>query len=235
MASPSLLAFGCGLLLLPLFLQPDPTFTPATGAAASAAAAPNRYVGVKVCKNCHNTAENGDAFGHWEKSPHAKAFETLASAEAKEAGKKLGVDDPQKSEKCLKCHVTAYGVDAAEIKRGFKAEDGVQCETCHGPGENHFKTRFKESQSGGTPTPVTAEEIHAGRDIKLCAKCHNEESPTYKPFCLKERMEKIEHLDPRKKRTPEQLEKLRATCAPDCPKCSKKDGDKKEAAKDGGK
>jgi len=236
MAPSSLIAFACGLLLLPLCLRPE-AIPP-----AAAAAAPNRYVGASVCKNCHNGADKGNAFDHWASTEHAKAYETLATPKAKEVGKKLGVDDPQKSEKCLKCHVTAYGVDAKEIKRGFAVENGVQCETCHGPGENHFKIRFKESQTGGTPAPVTAEEIHAKRDLALCTKCHNQDSPTYKPFCLKERMEKIEHLDPRKKRSEEELKKLRATCSPDCEKCGEKKegaGDKagkdKEAGKDHGK
>ena len=66
---------------------------------------------------------------------------------------------------------------------------------------------------------MTPGEIQVGRSVDLCKKCHNEESPSYKPFCLKERMEKIEHLDPRKKRSDEELKKLRATCAPDCKVC----------------
>ncbi|MEZ5962393.1 MAG: cytochrome c family protein [Planctomycetota bacterium] len=222
MASSSLLAIGCGLFLLPIFFVP-----PGPGAAAPVpeAAAANRFIGAKACKNCHDGAEKGNMFDHWSKTPHAKAYETLASDKAKEVGKKHGVDDPQKSDKCVQCHVTAFGVDAKEIKRGFKTEDGVQCESCHGPGENHAKLRLKESQTGGTPAPVSAEEIETGRDAKHCQKCHNEKSPTYKPFCLKERMEVIEHLDPRKKRSEEELKKLRATCYPECPKCSEKKSD----------
>ena len=202
------------------------------------AAAPNRYVGAKVCKNCHDGVDKGDIFTKWEKSAHAKAFATLATDAAKAAGKKLGVDEPQKSDQCLKCHVTAFGVDAKEIKRGFTMEDGVQCESCHGPGENHFKTRFKESQSSGAPAPITADEIKSGRDVKQCTGCHNQDSPTYKVFCLKERMLVIEHLDPRVARSKEQLEKLRATCTPDCEKaCDKKEdggdaGQKKDKGSD---
>ena len=57
---------------------------------------------------CHKKAETGDQFGIWSAGPHAKAFATLGTAEAKAAGAKVGVDDPQKSGKCLKCHSTAY-------------------------------------------------------------------------------------------------------------------------------
>lgn len=224
----SILAISLGFAVVPVAA----TFHPANpGDPPAAQDKVNRYIGAKACKNCHSGAEKGEAYDKWAKTEHAKAYETLGSDKAKEVAKKLGVEDPQKSEKCLKCHETAYGVPAAEIKRGFKAEDGVQCESCHGPGENHFKVRFAESQKGGTPAPVGEGEIQKGRTMDLCKKCHNTESPTYKEFCLKERMEKIEHLDPRQKRTEEQIKKLRETCFPECPKCSKKDGEKKEEGK----
>jgi hypothetical protein len=220
----SIVSIGCGLLLLPLLSSPrDAATVPAGG----------RYIGAAMCKNCHNGADKGNAYDHWAQTPHAKAWENLASDKAKEAGKKLGVDDPQKSDKCLKCHTTAFGVDKKDIKASFKVENGVQCETCHGPGEDHQKKRFAEAMKQGTPpSPITADEIHAGRTPELCKKCHNEESPTYKPFCLKERMEKIEHLDPRKKRSDEELKKLRDTCAPDCKICKAGGGDKKDEKKD---
>ena len=211
----SVLAIACGFVVLPfasLFAtEQDPAAAPAKA---------NRYIGAKACKNCHAGAEKGEMFEKWTKEPHSKAWEVLGTPKAKEVGAKLGIADPQKSPDCLKCHVTAYGAPEAEIKKGFKIEDGVQCESCHGPGEAHFKLRFAESQKGGAAAPVTPEEIRTGRDVATCQKCHNEKSPTYKPFCLKERMEKIEHLDPRKKRTEEELKKLRETCYPGCPKCA---------------
>ncbi|HEX5054791.1 MAG TPA: cytochrome c family protein [Planctomycetota bacterium] len=200
----------CGLLLLPLLTSslPGPdTPLPKGG----------RYIGAAMCKSCHEGAAKGDQYEHWSKTEHAKAYENLGTDKAKEVGKKHGVDDPQKSEKCLECHVTAYGLDKKEIKGSFKMELGVQCESCHGPGEEHQKKRFAEAmKKDAAPSPITAEEIHAERSMNTCGKCHNEKSPTYKPFCLKERMEKIEHLDPRKKRTDEELAKLRATDDPNC-------------------
>jgi hypothetical protein len=45
-------------------------------------------------------------------------------------------------------------------------------------------------------------------------------------------MEKIEHLDPRKKRSEEDLKKLRSTCFAECTKCATA---KKDAPKEGGK
>jgi hypothetical protein len=202
---------GLGLLLLASMALSHPQDPKAAG---------GRYVGAETCKNCHNGKDKGDMFDHWSQTPHANAFKTLAGAKAKQVAKELGIDDPQKSQKCLKCHVTAYGVDAKLIKASFKAEHGVQCESCHGPGENHQKKRMKEAmQKGAEPSPIDAAEVTSLRSPEACTKCHNQESPTYKPFCLVERMTKIEHLDPRKNRSEDDLKKLRATCAPDCEIC----------------
>ena len=223
----SVLAIACGFAFLPfastLTSDQDP---------AAAPAKVNRYIGAKQCQNCHKGAAKGDPYDHWTKGPHAKAWATLATAKAKEVGAKLGIADPQTSPKCLECHVTAYGAPAAEFKPTFKMADGVQCESCHGPGEAHFKLRFAESQKGGAAAPVTEAEILVKRDAATCKKCHNDKSPSYKPFCLVERMEKIEHLDPRKTRSEEDLKKLRSTCHAECVKCAT---EKKDAPKDAGK
>ncbi|MBM4061396.1 MAG: hypothetical protein FJ265_09935 [Planctomycetes bacterium] len=215
----SVLSLGAGLLFLPVGSTSEPdTALPKGG----------KYIGAQVCKSCHAGAEKGDAHGIWSKSPHAKAFETLASDKAKEIAKKAGIEDAQKSEKCLKCHVTAYGLTEKEIKKGFKPELGVQCESCHGPGETHQKTRMAEAmKKDAAPSPVTEAEIKSGRSADLCKTCHNPESPTFKPpFCIKESMAKIEHLDPRQKRSEEDIKKLREGCAPDCEKCK---AEKKDA------
>lgn len=215
----SLASVGAGLVLLPFLFQPS-------SETANTLEGP-KYIGAKACKNCHNGAAKGDAYGIWEKSQHAKAFETLGTDKAKAIAKEKGIADPQKDDKCLKCHVTALGVPADGIKKGFKIEDGVQCESCHGPGEDHYKARMKDSMKPGS-VPLGANEIKdAGRSMELCGTCHNPESPTYKPFCLKERMAKIEHLNPAKKRTEEELKKLRDIDSPDCPVHKDEGKDKK--------
>jgi len=221
----TLISVGCGFALLPML-----THAPQDPAAQKI----NHYIGASMCKSCHNDAAKGGTYDHWAKTKHAKAFETLATPAAKAIGKKLGIADPQKSENCLKCHVTAYGLDAKELGAKFKPADGVQCESCHGPGEAHKTKRFNEAmKEGKAASPITADEIRVSRSIDTCNKCHNEESPSYKPFCLAERMKDIEHLDPRKKRSDEDLAKLRATDAPDCKsaKGAKKEGEEKKDEK----
>jgi len=191
-------SFGLGLVVAGLMIV--------NGVAAERDA--TLYVGLKSCAMCHKKADGGDQFGKWQTSPHAKAYEMLASPEAKEAGAKVGVADPQKSGKCLKCHSTAYNfseeikTDAAKVL----PEDGVSCESCHGPGKNYKAKAIMEDQKksieGGMIHPATTS----------CTLCHNDQSPSWKAdryttkdgkkvgFDVEQAYEKIKHPDPKVKK-----------------------------------
>jgi Cytochrome c554 and c-prime len=166
----------------------------------------NHYIGAAQCKNCHNAKETGDQFGVWQKQKHSQAHATLATDKAKESGKTKGVAEPQKSEKCLKCHVTAFDRPKAELNNKFDVTMGVQCETCHGPGENHRRARMvaaAEADAKAKPgyTKIPDDEIVKSPDQKVCTSCHNEESPNYKPFDFAKFSAEIRHLNPQKPRT----------------------------------
>ena len=211
--------------LLPLFFLTSPETTPPDG--EPGAAARNRYIGATACKNCHQSDAKGSQYEHWKKSKHANAWEVLGTAEAKKVGAEHGVDDPQKSDKCLVCHVTGHGATRREKMRNFgkTLKLGVQCESCHGPGEKHQKTRFKLASSGEADTDayveIPADELIVNPQPKSCLECHDKDkSPTFKPFCFKLRNEEILHLDPRKKRTEEELKALKCQCDPcECEQC----------------
>jgi len=195
---------------------------PRTGHGSSAGSEPrsvaeNKYIGADKCKNCHGAAESGDQYGAWKSSLHAKAFETLAGEESKKLCAEKGIADAQKADECVSCHVTAFGVPDAQIKKGFDRAHGIQCEVCHGPGDNHMKARFAAAAKGDAPAgyvQVPADEIVAVPTQDVCVKCHNEKSPSYKPFCFHEFNAKIRHLNPKKPRTAVDIGK----CA--CPKCA---------------
>ncbi len=179
--------------------------------------AENKYIGADKCKSCHSSAESGDQFGHWKAMKHAMAFETLASEEAKKAGAERGIADPQKSDECVQCHVTAFGVPEEQIKKGFDRAHGVQCESCHGPGEQHLKARFAAAaKSAGSKdyVQVPEDEIVLVPKQEVCLACHNDKSPSYKAFCYHEFNARIRHLNPKKPRTEVDI----GDCA--CPKCA---------------
>lgn len=160
------------------------------GGYSNALAFDHEFIGAKKCSMCHKTPKQGEQFPLWEASAHAKAFETLGTPEAKEAGAKLGVDNPQTSGKCLKCHSTAYGFSESVVSAAIPVEEGVSCESCHGPGKDYMKMSVMKDR---------ALAIAAGLEIgdeSTCVKCHNAESPTFKGFDYASHWDKIKHPVP---------------------------------------
>jgi len=152
------------------------------------------FVGARKCLTCHNTAKSGYQYKIWKESRHAQAYQTLATDKAKEYGKARGVDDPQKADACLKCHVTGYTAPASLKTEKYSIEDGVSCESCHGAGGDYWKketmTAIRQKKLDGKTVGLTIP------DEALCRTCHNPESPGYKEFTFSEYHAKIVHKIP---------------------------------------
>ena len=104
----------------------------------------NRYVGVETCSGCH-AAEVAD----WEQSHHANAFNRLLQKQ-----KHYQPD-------CVTCHTTGFGYPTGfRIGKDVKRLTNVQCEVCHGPGEQHAR-RPEVRNIRRTPSP------------DLCQRCHD--------------------------------------------------------------
>lgn len=164
----------------------------AAGASLAADATAHKYVGAEKCKMCHNAPAKGAQFTKWAASPHAGAWQTLASDEAKKVAAAKGIADPQKADACLECHVTAHGVAQERLTEKYKASDGVSCESCHGPGGDYWKMEIMKDR---------ARSIAAGMivpDENTCKGCHNPESPTFKGFDFAQALQKVAHPNPQK-------------------------------------
>jgi len=156
-------------------------------AAEEKKAAKFKYVGLTACKACHSNAKiGGTEYTKYEKDPHKNAYKTLLNEESKKIAKEKGIADPTKSEKCMKCHATAWNKKDLQGEK-FSYEEGVTCETCHGAGEKYkampIMKDHKKAMENGLIMP----------DEKLCKQCHNQESPTYKPFDFAKKWKIIEH------------------------------------------
>lgn len=164
------------------------------GSGAANAGEVYEYTGVKKCKICHKKPETGDQFGIWEKSPHAKAYESLASAEAKAEAAKLGIENPQTAPECLKCHATAFAV-MADTTAKITVEEGVSCESCHGPGSGYQKKATMEGITAGAIDPASVGLVIP--DAKTCTRCHTPEgNPFYKEFDFAKFSAQIAHPIP---------------------------------------
>ena len=147
----------------------------------------SKLVSEKACAACHGV-KLGDQAGIWAKGPHANAFKALASDKAKEAAKAAGVEDAQQSGKCLKCHSTAYGFTETKASAELAVEDGVTCQSCHGPAKDY---KLKHSKD------LAAAKATLGLIVptaETCQKCHNKENPTQKAeFDFAQAKAKIAH------------------------------------------
>lgn len=175
---------------------------------SSAFAQESTYVGNSQCKICHNKKDEGEQWNKWKAELHAKAFELLSTPESEAVAKKLGLSKPAaESPECLRCHVTSYDAATQKVAEKIKMEDGVQCESCHGPSSLHIAEgkKFKSGDKTADPKKLA---VHP--DEAACKKCHNEESPTWKAdrykledgtptgFDFKQAWAKIEHKKPAK-------------------------------------
>lgn len=158
-----------------------------TAATAAETKAKNKYVGLASCKGCHSNAKiGGEEYTAYDKDPHKNAYKTLLGEGSKKIAKEKGIADPTKSEKCMKCHVTAWNKKDLQGEK-FSYKEGVTCEACHGAGDKYKAMNImkdhKKAVENGLVVP----------DEKVCKTCHNQESPTYKPFDFAKKWKMIEH------------------------------------------
>lgn len=153
----------------------------------------HQYVGVAKCKSCHKKELMGDQYGAWKSDVHARAFETLESEKAAKIATQKGIDGPpSKAPECLRCHVTAFEAEASAIKHPIEQKDGVQCESCHGPGSGYRSKKVMADHEKS----IAKGMWEPGKNAEICTACHNAESPTAAPFDFAAAKEKIAHPIP---------------------------------------
>ncbi|GAB4299101.1 MAG: hypothetical protein Kow0098_25250 [Ignavibacteriaceae bacterium] len=153
------------------------------------------YIGTEACGMCHKSEKQGQQLSIWKNSKHAQAYNTLKTEKADEIAKNAGYETPAaETEACLKCHVSGYNVDPSLLGKKFKIEDGVQCETCHGPGSEYKSMKIMKSREESIANGLI---VHENLE-DFCTNCHNNESPTFVEFNFAEQWEKIKHPVPEK-------------------------------------
>lgn len=133
------------------------------------------YVGVKKCKGCHKGEKKGKVFEIWSSKKHAKAFESIKAK------------GEEKNEKCLGCHTTAFNKGGYKIGDPNAADfEGVQCESCHGPGSVYKKMKFMKDRN------LALQNGLIDINEKTCAGCHDGSEHTGK-FNYEEALKQINH------------------------------------------
>jgi hypothetical protein len=167
---------------------------------------PAKLISVNRCVMCHKKDSTGNQHAKWSAMGHAKAYETLGTDEAKAVAAKLGIDDPQQSGQCLKCHSTAYWFSETRQTEVVALENGVSCQSCHGPGADYRKKSVMESLEDSIANGM----VYPAKE-KSCTLCHNDTGPTWDPerytlpsgekvgFDVEQAYQKIKHENPAKK------------------------------------
>lgn len=153
-----------------------------------------KYVGVTTCVGaCHKTDAQGKQLDIWQNSKHAEAYKTLLTPEADKIAKEKGFNTPAvETPQCLKCHTLGTDINPADFESTFKIEDGVQCESCHGPGSEYKKLNIMKDRQKSIENGLI---VHTEGE-KFCTGCHNSDSPTFKGFNYDEAWAKIVHKKP---------------------------------------
>lgn len=155
--------------LLPILSRADPKV-------------PHRFMGTGSCSssNCHgsvaprkgsNVLQN--EYYTWSKhDAHSRAYTALTRPDAQRMARHLHLGDPTKVKLCLDCHTT-YVADTSLRGERYSMEDGVSCESCHGPAESWLSSHaatgatHEQNLSQGLLDTLSLEKRAA-----LCLSCH---------------------------------------------------------------
>jgi YVTN family beta-propeller protein len=125
------------------------------------------YVGARACAACHEGPGMGNQHSRWLLSRHAGAYASLSTPEAREMARISGIPgEPEETPICLGCHATGAAAEEWEKDPGFRIEDGVQCEKCHGPGSEYMAEEVMRDREAAMRAGL---RMPARRD---CEKCH---------------------------------------------------------------
>jgi hypothetical protein len=133
-----------------------------------------RYLGSSACMSCHSDAEHGNPHIQWMRSEHGHAYWRLAADWALFLGKLrpqyADLEDPISDDRCLLCHVTGRQDDDALFAESFRKEEGVSCESCHGPGSLYVDPEIMTDREaflaagGRIPNENTCRSCHRNSD-----------------------------------------------------------------------
>lgn len=102
------------------------------------------FVGASACKLCHRAV-----YESWEKTPHRSASEKAPSG--------------PEGARCLACHATRE-----------RELEGVQCESCHGPGSAYSAPEVmidvEKAVMAGLVLPA----------MDACRRCHENDEPDHR-------------------------------------------------------
>lgn len=135
------------------------------------------YVGSRRCAECHTGDKRGGQYVHWLGSRHALAYWRLATDFAKFLAsireQYRDIEEPIRESRCLKCHTTGAQDPDARFAQSFRAQEGIGCEACHGPGSAYIDPEIMADRqlflANGGRIPQETQ----------CCECHQDDGFRY--------------------------------------------------------
>jgi hypothetical protein len=149
--------------------------------AANPPADASKYTGPGSCSStsCHGSVKPRtdnrifqNEYSIWAvKDKHAKSYDALTSPVGERMAKILGLGKSEQAAKCLACH--ALDVPAEARAKTFELNEGVSCESCHGPASAwlgpHTTRTWTHEQSVAAGMYDTRNLV---RRAEKCLTCH---------------------------------------------------------------
>ena len=145
-----------------------------------------KYNGPGGCaaSNCHGSVKSKNVpgiqisqneFSIWAtQDKHARAYTVLSNPVSMRMGKILKIDQPNKSEKCLVCHALYVPADLRATT--FQPDDGVSCESCHGPAVGWLGPHTTEAWQHYSAAEKSRYGMYDTRNLvgrsEKCMSCH---------------------------------------------------------------
>jgi hypothetical protein len=128
------------------------------------------YLGSGACRECHLDEQHEGPYLEWVASRHAAAYWRLATEWALflalERPHFQDMKNPLKDGRCLRCHLTGAHDPDALYAPSYEMEEGIGCETCHGPGSGYLDSHASSNRT----TFLAAGGVDP--DQGTCRTCH---------------------------------------------------------------
>ena len=141
------------------------------------------FVGPTGCSSslCHGGAgEKRGQLPIWKKQDrHARSFATLATVRSSRMTQAMGLGtDARAAVRCTECHAPMASVPEARLASAVRPEDGISCESCHGPAGGWVRSHTREDFSHAHKVQLGVREL---RDLRAranaCVACHQVLAP----------------------------------------------------------
>jgi hypothetical protein len=164
----------------------SPTMAPTTAPGlatpdAALPAIPGQYLGPASCgsSNCHGSVRprrvlrvRQDEYFIWQKQDrHAHAYEALFDDRSAVIARNLRLGAASEQRVCLDCH--ALAVPAGRQQRRLEIEDGISCESCHGPASGWLESHRAEGDNHAQSVAAGMTDLRdLGVRSAVCLSCH---------------------------------------------------------------